>query len=274
MRKLKTSAVILSTGRTGTMFFSHTLGNLAPGAQVFHEAGERSRLINILFHAYLGRLIPIQLPLWAWDRVVGKDLKACHKEVYIDSNNQIYALVPEKPELYPGLKVVHIVRDPRDYVRSHINWSRHRPKSFIANYLTPFWQPNGFLLGEMPFSTWVGLSRFERFCWIWDFKNRTIESIAMKGVPYLRVRFEDFFAGSNPEIHLNRILDFIGLPTVKGQHHHFEKAVNPGRKRTFQSWRNWSPRLCCQLRVFCGETMLRYGYGKEPEWSEKLGLGG
>lgn len=270
MQKLKTSAVILSTGRTGTMFFADTLRALIPQAQVYHEAGERSRLINILSHAHLSGLVPINIPLWAWKRVVGADLSACQKEFYIDSNNHIYALISARPGLYPALKVIHIVRDPRSYVRSHINWSRHRPKSFVANYLTPFWQPNAFLLGEMSFYQWSRISRFERFCWIWDYKNRVIEKVKKADIPYLRVRFEDIFGGNNPEEHLNSILEFIGLPRVRDVHHRFSNAVNPGKKRTFPPWSAWSKEKCTQLQGYCGDTMRRYGYGGEPAWLEKL----
>jgi len=252
------------------MFFADILRAIAPKADVYHEAGERSRLINIFTHAYLCGLAPIQLPLWAWNKAIGSNLSACQKEFYIDSNNQIYALVPIKPEIYPGLRVIHIVRDPRDYVRSHLNWSRYRVKSFIANYLTPFWQPNAFLLREMSFSQWVQLSRFERFCWIWDYKNRTIENVQQSDVPYLRVQFEDFFGRSDPEKHLNSILGFIGLPTVQNQNHRFNTAVNPGKKRAFPSWHSWSRDTCNQLYHFCNETMDRYGYGTEPEWVTKL----
>jgi hypothetical protein len=270
MQSPKTSAVILSTGRTGTMFIAQTLQAFAPEAEVFHEAGERSRLINILSHAHLSGFIPITIPLRMWSMVIGADLIACQKEYYIDSNNHIYALVSLKPDIYPGLKVIHIVRDPRTYVRSHINWSRHRLKSYIANYLTPFWQPNGFMVGEISFFQWRRLSRFQRFCWIWDFKNRMIEKITINNIPYLRIRFEDIFLGSNPETHLNKILDFIGMPHVIYENHWFSKPINPGVKSSFPTWQSWTRQMCNQLVDLCGDTMNRYGYGDELEWLEKI----
>ena len=47
-------------------------------------------------------------------------------------------------------EIKHIVRDPRSYVTSHLNFSRQKGTSFIANYFVPFWQPNPFLVGELP----------------------------------------------------------------------------------------------------------------------------
>ena len=267
---IQTSGLILSTGRTGTMFFASLLQEIFPQAAVYHEAGERSRLINIFTHAHLSGFLPLSMPLWTWQRVIAIDLADCQKEVYIDSNNMVYALLPLKPDLYPGLRVIHLVRDPREYVRSHINWARHRPKSFVANYLTPFWQPNAWLLKEMTWSKWMGLSRFERYCWIWDFKNRFIGQLAESEIPYLRTFFEDFFGGPEPLARFNEMLAFLGLERAIGIEDRFQRPVNPAKGKSFPKWQNWSAQQCRQIQLICGETMHTYGYGNEPAWLEKL----
>jgi hypothetical protein len=265
-----TSVLLLSTGRTGTMFFAELFRELLASADVYHEAGERSRLINILTNAHLAGLLPMGAPLWAWRRSIAPNLHACKKAFYIDSNNQLYGLVPLKPDLYPNLKIVHIVRDPREYVRSHINWAKHRLKSFVANHLIPFWQPNAFLLGEMGFAEWLKASRFERFAWIWDFKNRFIESLDRPDIPYLRLYFEDFFNGHAPQEQFNVALTFIGLPRMSGIVERFQRPVNPNKGQSFPAWPDWSPSQCGQLHKRCGKTMQRYGYGSEHAWTSKL----
>lgn len=252
------------------MFFAHLLRELVPQAEVYHEAGERSRLINIFTHAHLSGFLPMRAPLWAWKRAVAPNLLACSKEIYIDSNNQLYALLTLAPDIYPGLRIIHLVRDPRDYVRSHINWSRHRPKSFIANYLTPFWQPNAWLLKEMPLTKWLRLTQFERYSWIWNFKNRLIGQMEGSEIPYLRIRFEDFFGSPEPLFHFNQLLEFLGLATVSGIEAYFQHPVNPTKGKSFPKWRLWSQVQCQQLDDFCGSTMAEYGYGKEQEWRGKL----
>ncbi len=265
------AVILLSTGRTGTMFFARLFQTYFPRqADSYHEAGERSRLINIFSNAHLAGLAPRWLPLWAWERAVRPALRRCAKPFYIDSNNQLYALVPRNPGLYPNLKVIHIVRDPRDYVRSHINWARHRPKSFIANHLIPFWQPNAALLNEMSWADWLRASPLERFAWIWDFKNRLIASLAGGQVPYLRVKFEDFFGHPRPENAINRMMRFIGLPELEDVSGAFARRVNPNQGQSFPAWQAWSPRQCRQLQRICGATMQAYGYGDEPEWRRKL----
>lgn len=251
------------------MFFANLLNSLVKSACVYHEAGERSRLINILSNMHLGGLCPQALPIWAWKRIVFPDIKSCSKSYYIDSNNHLYGLTPSLPQLYPNVHVVHIVRDPRGYVRSHINWSKHRLKSFIANYLTPFWQPNAFLLGEMSLSDWTKASQLERFAWIWNFKNRFIDQIEKTETPYLRVRFEDLFIGRNPSKHFNTILSFIGYPEVGNINERFQRPVNPTKNRSFPHWNSWSPEQCHKLQALCEETMQKYSYGNEANWLAK-----
>jgi len=264
------SAVILSTGRTGTMFFSDLLKGLLSNTDVYHEAGERSRLINIFMHAHLSGLLPSNMPIWAWQQAIAPNLHHRKNLNYIDSNNHIYTLVPKFPFLYSNLKVIHIVRDPRTYVSSHINWARHRPKSFIANHIVPFWQPNAYLLGQMSFKKWTFLSPLERFGWIWDFKNCFINQLENSDIPYLRVRFEDFFGGDNPEKHLNQVFSFLDLPKAAHMNTHFQKPVNPGIKKSFPSWHNWTEKQCNQLKTICGATMALYGYGHETAWINQV----
>lgn len=267
------AVVLLSTGRTGTMFFAHLFQTRFPSlCDAYHEAGERSRLINIFSNAHLAGLAPAWLPRQAWKRAVEPALRRCRKPFYIDSNNHLYALVPREPSLYPNLKVIHIVRDPRDYVRSHINWARHRRKSFVANYLTPFWQPNAALVGEMSWREWRRFSSLERFAWIWDFKNRLIASLEGR-VPYLRVKFEHFFQHPSPEDAVHRMLRFIGLPALDTPASIFQQRVNPNRGASFPRWQEWTPLQCRQLERICGATMQEYGYGGEAKWQQKLATG-
>lgn len=252
------------------MFFASLLREFYPQADVYHEAGERSRLIDIFTHAHLSGFLPLKFPLWAWQRAIEPVLENCKKKTYIDSNNQLYALLTFVADLYPGLRVIHLVRDPREYVRSHLNWIRHRPKSFVANYLIPFWQPNAWLLKELAWSKWMRLNTFERYCWIWNYKNCYIGQLENSQIPYLRIYFEDFFGNTVSRDALNRMLEFLNLEMVAGIEDKFQRPVNPAKGKSFPQWSNWTTKQCRQLEAFCGETMKAYSYGDEAEWLLKL----
>lgn len=265
--------IITSTGRTGTIFFAQLLGNLFPEqVESYHERGH-SRLINILSNAHLAGLVSHTSLLAAWQRFKQPEFDRRQNPFYIEVSAHLYAAVSALPELWSGLQVVHIVRDPRAYVRSHINWSRHRAKSFVANYLTPFWQPNPFLLREMRLRDWLGMSKFQHFCWIWDFKNRTLASLETSDVRYLRIRFEDFFQSEDQEARLNELLSFIGLPAQESTAQYFSRRVNLTEKKTFPGWQSWSPLQCAHLDQICGDRMRQYGYGLESAWRDRVQIG-
>lgn len=264
--------VIVSTGRTGTGFLADLLQRRVPQADA-HHITPHSTWINLLSNAYLAGLLSKGLLVRLARALKGRHLQRCGKAHFVDSNNHLYALVAVAPEVYPGLKVVHVVRDPRTYVRSHLNWARQRRKSFFANYLLPLWQPNAFLIREMSLSQWLSLSRFERFCWIWDFKNRFIETLAGSGTPYLRVRFEDLFEDLDPEPHFRRLFEFMELPAPDELRQEVSRPHNETRVRPHPGWREWHPRQCARLHALCGSKMADYGYGVEDEWLEKVRAG-
>ncbi len=275
MNNVFQSILILSTGRTGTKFLAKTLQILLPQAAVFHEGGEKSRLVNILSHAQLVGIIPEKLPFYAWKMAILPGLRQAQekKSIYIDANNHLYVFAIMNKDLYPSLKIIHIVRDPRDYIRSHINWSRSRLKSFIANYLTPFWQPSGFLMGDMSLSNWRDLSRLEKYAWIWVFKNRYIQQLETVNTPYLRVRFEDLFHSNDPGSVLNTMLSFIDVKIEGDLNLYFNKTINAS-KVNIQSWPTWNAEICKKINIICGELMELYGYGSEPDWIQKCSIGG
>ncbi|HNA54260.1 MAG TPA: sulfotransferase domain-containing protein [Anaerolineales bacterium] len=261
--------LIISTGRTGTIFFSRLFADLYPDSASYHERGA-SRPVQILTNLHFSHLFPKSGLKTAWKLLKGNEIETCEAKFHIDANCFLYGLAPLAPELYPNLKVLHIVRDPRSYVTSHLNFSRQKGTSFIANYFVPFWQPNPFLVGELPLSKAIGFTRFEKYCWIWDFKNRVMEGLENTSTPYMRVRFEDLFNTDNPEDLFGRITDFLGLPRVTGIREKFRQPANTSSKTDFPEWPDWTPKQAAQLQALCGARMAKYGYGGESEWEKKV----
>jgi hypothetical protein len=261
--------LIISTGRTGTIFFARLFADIYPEVASYHERG-LSRPIQILTNLYYSHIFPKSGLIATWKIIKGREIESCEKSFHIDANCFLYGLAALAPELYPNLKVIHIVRDPRAYVTSHLNFSRQKRTSFIANYLVPFWQPSPFLSGEVPLTRVFGFTRFEKYCWIWSFKNRVMEGLENSSTAYMRVRFEDLFNTPEPEEVFCRITDFIGLPGRSGLRDRFREPTNVSARAVFPDWPEWSPRHCAQLDALCGERMRRYSYGNEPEWASKV----
>jgi hypothetical protein len=265
--------VIISTGRTGTIFFARLIGELYPEVAAYHERGF-SRPIQIFTNAYFARLFPKQGLILAWKAFKGREVLTCKKPFHLDANCFLYGLAAVEPRLIPELKVIHIVRDPRTYVTSHLNFAKYKATSFIANYLVPFWQPSPFLTRKIPWKQFSSFSRLERYSWIWDFKNNIMESIERTEIPYLRVRFEDIFYSESPEENFNLITDFIGLPRRTGIRERFFQPINKAPKNNFPEWTDWAASQCAQLHALCGKRMESYGYGNEAAWRIKIGTKG
>ncbi|MBI5824352.1 MAG: sulfotransferase [Chloroflexi bacterium] len=260
--------LIVSTGRTGTIFLSRLFADLYPDSASYHERGP-SRVIQILTNLHFAHLFPKSGLKASWKMLKGNEIKTCKAKFHIDANNFLYGLASLAPELYPNLRVLHIVRDPRAYVTSQLNFSHQKRTSFIGNYLVPFWQPNPFLVGEIPLRRAFGFTRFEKYCWVWSFKNRVMAKLENSTTPYLRVRFEDLFAANHEEI-FAKITDFIGLPRAMDIHRRFDIPANTSKPTFFPEWQDWTPKQAAQLQSLCGGQMDIYGYGGEAEWLKKI----
>lgn len=266
------SVVIVSTGRTGTKFFAKLFSRYS-SVRSLHDS-PYTPLINILANMQLVHLFPRSLLIWIWQILKAKEIRSTSEEIYLDSNNHLYAFVFIAPLTYPDLHVIHIIRDPRTYVRSHLNWALGRKKSYLANFIIPFWQPNGFLLKELAWSRWFGFSRFERFCWIWKFKNSYILNEG-KLCPdkFMVFRFEDFFNADVDRNQLEKLAAFVGVESEQIKAEEFSRPANSSADSGVDHWQHWSNLECAQMDAICGPLMKTFSYGLEPEWQEKVRMG-
>lgn len=271
MSKPKGSVLLLSTGRTGTQFFARLINKFFPEIYAVH-ASPYSTVINVLCNAYSAKLCPRVLIKWVWKLFKEKEISNCGSHTYIDSNNHLYQFPQLYGQLYPNLRILHIVRDPRDYIKSHLNWAKGRKKSYVANFIIPFWQPNGFLMGEYTLIRWLRLSQLQRFAWIWCYKNNEIEKIESIGVPYCRIRFEDVF-NKFDKCSFIRAIEFMGLDFNNQLVDEIKVRKNESTYTWVKKWEDWSDKDCAQVDNICGSMMKKYSYGNEALWIEKVEKG-
>lgn len=248
---------ILSTSRTGTKTLAEGLASdqiLSPHQPPF------SRLLTIASNYYLHGWLPRRTLEWLVSRLREPQIIGADYRYYV----QVFSLdyLPAKiiSEKYSNVYIVHIVRDPRTFVRSYLNWTHTRFKSFVANKLIPGWHPSGFFTGEIPWQTWRGMDEFQRVCWHWTYKNALLERLFEGDERYIRVRFEDLFFGEGAEEVLRATLSFIGIPCRDEFTAILRKSKNVSRKSYFPRCEEWESKRRQQLLDICGEGMKRYGY--------------
>jgi hypothetical protein len=260
---------ILSTSRTGTKTLADELagdGILSPHQPPY------SRLLTVASNYYLHGWLPRRTLEWLVRRLREPQIMNADCRYYI----QVYSLdyLPAKiiSQKHPNVYVIHIVRDPRTFVRSYLNWIHSRVKSFVANKFVLGWHPSGFFTGEMHWQDWRQMDDFQRVCWHWAYKNALLKRLFEGGERYTQVKFEDLFLGPGLET-LRAMLSFVGIPYQNRFATIIEQARNPSHKSFFPPWQDWEPELCARLDTLCGQTMARYGYGQETEWQEKVQIG-
>jgi hypothetical protein len=193
------------------------------------------------------------------ERLREPQILASTKRIYI----QVYGFdfIPASllREKYSNVYVVHIVRDPRTFVPSYMNWMRTRRRSFIANKLVPGWHPAGDKVGDYSREQWRRMDAFQRVCWHWSFKNRLIQELFGGDPRYYQVRFEDLFLTESPSA-LESLLDWCSIPYTGNHESIIDRPLNVSRKKYFPSWDALPHERKRELLVICQREMERFGY--------------
>lgn len=247
---------ILSTARTGTKSLAEGLAG--DGILSLHQP-PFSRLLTVASNYYLHGWLPKRALVWLVSFLREPQITQAKCRYYI----QAYSLdhLPAKiiSQKYANVYVIHIVRDPRTFVPSYLNWVHTRFKSFVANKFVLGWHPSGFFTGEMSWGEWHRMDEFQRVCWHWAYKNRLLEQLFQEDERYLRIRFEDLFLGASTEV-LRSTLSFAGIPYQNEFRTIFQERKNVSPKMYCPGWDVWSPKRQQELLNLCGEEMRRYGY--------------
>jgi hypothetical protein len=247
---------ILSTGRTGTKALAE---GLADEETMSAHQPPFSRLLTIASNYTVAGWLPRDVLERLVFLIRGPQILHAACRYYI----QAFALdhLPAKifSETYPNVHILHIVRDPRTFVPSYLNWIKTRKRSFVANRLIPGWHPSGYLTHEFSFQKWMRMQPYQRICWHWAYKNNALE-IAFRGSKqYSRLLFEQLFSARGPEV-LEGALANAGIPFKGSYNRVFAGKKNESRNQTRLAWSRWSNAAKEDLLHLCGGLMERYGY--------------
>ncbi len=288
---------IVSGGRTGTTFFGQQISEIIPDAFSVHEPDllhPRDVFRNLrairefgLWHMVFGRLLgrtgirvlstkKISNPVTEETEIQNSIRQ--HRDAYysrqkepliVESYSQWFGLLDDIREVYPNAKIAGIVRDPRSWVRSWIDYGGHHDSTDIAARVgTGRISPDVVIDPKFAdqSSEW---SLFERLCWDWRLVYFRIAEFADRDPLAKLFRFEDIFERQS-ETGMSDFLDFVA---EHGEHRYeysqpkdfAARQINPSNKTT-PDWQNWSAKNAQRLEEFCQPLMSKLGYGEEPEW--------
>jgi hypothetical protein len=302
MDSAKHIVIIASAGRTGTRFFGDLLSSMIPGSYSVHEPDvlegfnrrtwRRIRTFGA-YHMLLGRALgrtgirnlSQQFIAGRIDREqlvarLRRQRLAYYRDLsgdpIIESYYQWYGVLPAVPELFAHYRVVTLVRDPRTWVASWLNFGTYYGRRDLVSQLG-FRRLDPKIAGDLHYAgLWSNMSPFERLCWTWRAVNgRLLDFVEVD--PHARVfRYEDLFLSEVRESCLMDLMQFITSFADWRFTFAFDGSVLQQRRhassrQAFPDWPQWTADQVHQLSEICGPLMARLDYGGEPSWQAKLG---
>lgn len=262
--KFENVVVVLSTGRTGTQALAHYFNTCYDNVTALHEP-KPTRHFRVMSNRAMAGKLSKETAVRTLVRSRRRLIEKITRPIYIESNWYLYGFLDALKDVFGRPKVLHVVRDPRTFIPSYINYGTFSGlKRMAANFL-PYWYLKPEQCEQRPSRTWKQMSEPERLAWHWHVVNREIDRGAeLYGGDYLLLRYEDLFAknseGALPA-GMARLLDWLGLPpSEKLLHLMRDKKLNASGDRGFPKWEKWDPAAREAVLAMCGKQMRRYGY--------------
>ncbi len=185
-----TPILVLSAGRTGTVFLTRTLPDLFPQLVAMHEpAGSRTTLMLGNARNWSGAgtlLLRRRLRRQLSERWSGLQ----PGQIGLEVNPMLCPVAELLPELVQPLRVVHLVRHPASWVRSIRTF---RASTRFRNVIDHVPFANPYPSPRPP--GWWRANRVERALHRWVYCNEQILSLQPVADAYALVRYEDLFGG-------------------------------------------------------------------------------
>ena len=251
---------LISTGRTGTTFLADALRRL--GANAAHEPGPR--WLRLLSNAYVGGAVSRDRAIQLLNRVRSPD-----RTFDVEASCLIYGLTGPILAAKADARVVHLIRDPRSYVRSAMNWGVHRPGGRPLNIVPYRRLAPPHIEGRTPVTMmrWARTDQFARVCWTWHAMNRIMRDHGLGEARFTTVRMEDLFDPGVEYAGFVKILELAGLhvPTPPELEPILSERINAAPKQSFPAWEHWTEAQLQLLLAQCADLAEEYGYPVRAE---------
>lgn len=252
-RGARRALVVLSTGRTGTQALARYLAAEFPGEVTALHEPFPSRILRVVSNLALAGRCSVHARRAALRLARDARLARCPTPRYVETNPFLFGFLDVMAGVYPDLAVVHVVRHPEAYVRSHLEFGAFTP----AKLAVPFFQtlPDHDPAHRGP--TWAEMEPTERLAYRWWRINRELDrGAALLGPRYRRVRFEDLFTPAG----LGEVLAPLELPVTEGLLARARAPINTSRARGRGPACEWTPARRARLAAWCADLAGGYGY--------------
>lgn len=298
MNKIKKpTSIVTSLGRTGTKFFAECFENIISGVTSYHEpdiihlAPSRGDTIQKLVSTvsnvgYYNLLIKKSIGKWSVIEISDKRIsgqitdeaaarrlfrqrknfiESQESNVYFESNDGFYGLIDILPDIFDKQRVVYIIRDGRDWIRSKMDWAEMYNKGCIKRMLGHTWLTARNFRDDDYYSSWSEMNRFERLCWAWEKLNRKALA-TLSGNPHAKMyKFEHIFKGEDRYNKLEELIEFLfdhpglNIGNAYKSHEWLERKIHKS-SRQFPAWTDWTSEQKNTFITICGSLMEDLDY--------------
>jgi hypothetical protein len=247
---------VLSTGRTGTKTLAR-LASLSSRILAFHEPSPKLYGLSSIYYRYSGGTVNDEIFTEAFLTARRERFRYAlmFDKGYIETSPQVTFLAPATRIALPQAKFIHVVRDPKDFVRSGMRrgWYDNHPMDNTR--LKPTSQSGDY-------KYWQQWDALEKICWLWKETNIWIKRFTQT-LPIeqkLFLRSENIFHNKKEEI--NNFFDFLNtpIPPDKRVKKILSKKINAQKARDFQEVSDWSDELHAKFYRIAGESAKMFGY--------------
>jgi hypothetical protein len=247
---------VISTGRVGTETLA-ALYSLSRNVMTYHEPAPKLYNLSKLAYQKNEDLSAHDLFreafLLARNELLNYSL-SCGVG-YIETSPQATFLAPFILDLIPGVRFIHLVRDPREVIRSGMRRKWFDGNSADKTRITP-------LANSVSFQKWDQYTAFQKNAWLWTETNNWIKQFfsTIPSEHTLFLRSEDVFE-ADPAT-LEKLFNFIGapLPSEKKIHQLLGKKLNFQKTGEFPSASMWTDAMNSDLLTIAGDTARSFGY--------------
>ncbi len=192
------------------------------------------------------------------DRKIEIDKIFYKNEIFIDVNGYLQNSVEALEKTFPGCKIFHLVRNPKDVIRSLYTRRDKRSVDLIPK-------------DNKSIEEWIKLDKFEQICWNW---NETTKNIIATGKPV--IKFEKLIADYNyvkenllipTGINLSKdewnLVKNTRVNRTKSKIHRYFYSKVKGKAFNaieLPEYSQWTDKHKQTLHKFCGDTMRMLEY--------------
>ncbi len=267
---------IVSTGRTGTQFLANLFSAAFDKVDARHEPGPDMFRIGTAYARSEISFKNARAALLLRRCSICREVKKHGYDYYIESNSNLAYLVPVLWSVFPSAKVVHIVRDGRDCVRSWYGKKVVSPGSKTKDglFLSETDRRRRLSAADLPddqyHDAWRGMSRFERLCWYWRTKDSFIIDAISGDERAITVKFEDIFDSDEGFKGMWEIVRFLSLKdrlvvSPESLTDMMTHKANWTAEYRLPAWRSWPADKMNQFYRIAGEQLALYGYDKQDQ---------